>query len=992
MDPKSKKKGVEDVASAKENFLQTGNETLNCLKDNNQEVEFILLQSLCDYWDAYYDFHTKAAKWVNNIRPVVEQYREHLKKSREEYNAKKMARASVNTFKAAADSKVFGCSLEELINREQSDVPQFIDNITKFLLKVGPELEGVFRISPMKSSMNEVRERIDRGENVDYSELEDPHIVSGLLKQFLRELPQPLLTFNLYPHFIKANTIENEEMRLTEMKRLVGCLPKTNRLVFKKLLHLLQQIAFNEEVTKMGPSNLSTVIGPNILYDQQINPATMVEDMENANAIVVTYITKFNDIFKISSPLQATKENDFTALKALHLQGHSLDEADGDGLTCAHFAAMRANVDMIEYLIQAKVNLDATDISGKTPLMFACKDNDRSKLVAQMIVHAGADVTISSNGKTAMDYAAAISQEFHTALADALSNRDDASKKDDEPKAKKPKGSSLKKSSERANKPKKPKTDKEPKPEKPKDPEPKEEPKPEPVKEPEPEKLKPEPVKPVLKEPEPVKEPEPPKPAPVPKPEPVKEPPKPVETPEQIAERARKKAEEMLKQRTVERTGKVMDESIRDADRDVEDIIFERVRSLPSLVSSEIPLPSVFSIVNINELTESCAALVKAAIVPTYSQTEITALNSALQITVTALKNLFGVVKKFASLFEDEEKKEILSGALTLQESTKSLIAVVKQLNAQPTNAAARDTLISTTKQLIDTIYKFYKACEVASLEYVATTSQTCAGDISKVLEAAGGSSKDDLDTACKEAAFSCLKLTQLVRTKQCLTPSENIQASLGASASIIERSTLELINDCKKTWAQGEPPGEDLRNMVKKLMLEFRQISNAMTKEIPVTVLSMDQQVEAFKALQTQATEMVNKLNQVNFSSDLDKALALQMKLITRTFGELSGFSSLPEAKLIGAIQTVADCLKKIRIGINNIEAKSRDQSLNRKLKVWSESILSYVLACRLAASAQVLQLPLVGDLPLTTCLNGATKQCMAFYEQLILLRGGDS
>jgi hypothetical protein len=218
----------------------------------------------------------------------------------------------------------------------------------------------------MKSSLTETSDRIDKGERVDYSELSDPHIVPGLLKQFLRELPEPLLTFNLYPLFLKANTIDNEEARVAEMKRLVGLLPKVNRDVFKRVLYLLQQIAFNEEHTKMGPSNLSTVIGPNILYDKAINPATMVEDMENANAIVVTYISKFNDLFKISTAVQAAKENDLSALKSLISQGQSPDDTDDDGLTCCHYAALRANSDMVKFLVEKGANINATDVSGKT--------------------------------------------------------------------------------------------------------------------------------------------------------------------------------------------------------------------------------------------------------------------------------------------------------------------------------------------------------------------------------------------------------------------------------------------------------------------------------------------------------------------------------------------------------------------------------------------------------------------------------------------------
>lgn len=954
--PSKKKASEQEVTGAKDAFLQAGNEALNTLKDTNQEMEFLLLQAFCDYWDGYHEYTTKAAKWVGNIRPAVEEYRTHLQKARAEYKQKQIARSSVNTFKAAADSKVFGVPLQELITREQTDIPIFIDKTIKYILKTSTQLEGVFRISAMKSSLKEITDRIDKGENVDYSDLPDPHIVPGLLKQFLRELPEPLLTFNLYPLFLKANSIDNEEGRLAEMKRLLGRLPKVNRDVFKQLLYLLQQIAYNEEVTKMGPSNLSTVIGPNILYDKEINPATMVEDMENANAIVVTYIAKYNDLFKVSTAVQAAKENDLNSLKALVQQGQSVDDADEDGLTCIHYAALRANIEMTNYLVQKGANVNAADVSGKTALMYACKDNFQSKVIAQALVSAGADVYASANGKTALDYAELISSDFHAVLLDAFQSRNsDAS--EPAPAAAVP------------------------------------EPAPEPVAEvpapvvekvPEPVKAVPEPVQPVAKPVE-VKAPEP-------EPEPVKapEPQVPKETPEQIAERAKAKAAALLQQRQTERQGgrPVNEDAIRAADRDVEDIIYERVHTLQSLVSGDIPLPSVYSILNINELTEAATALVKAAVYPEYGPNEISTLNTALQATVGALKNLFGVVKKFASLFNDEEKKEILSGTIMLQDATRNLIACVKELNGKPDSASAKDTLTSIAKQLTDTLYKFFKYCEIASLEYVETTTQTAAADITRILETSGAPSKDDLEDSCKAAALSCLKLSQLLKAAQSRSVSENIQVSLGASISIIERSTLELINDGKKTWAQGIPPSDDMHNLTKKILLEFRQVASVLSKEIPANNLSLADQAQAFRNLNQTAVAIVERLNEANFPNDLDKALVVQMRLITRTLSELSGIEQLPLYKVIGAAQTVVDCLKKVKIGITSMEAKSRDQSLNRKLKIWGETLQHYMFLARLAASGHVLGLPLTAEIPLSTCVQATTAHCIAFFENLLQLR----
>ena len=111
--------------------------------------------------------------------------------------------------------------------------------------------------------------------------------------------------------------IDQEEARLEEMKRLVKALPKENRAIFRRMLGVLQRIADNQDKTKMGVTNLSTVIGPNILYDRQLNPQSMVEDMENANGIIVSYIAEFDKVFALESVVEAAKEKDFSSLKLL---------------------------------------------------------------------------------------------------------------------------------------------------------------------------------------------------------------------------------------------------------------------------------------------------------------------------------------------------------------------------------------------------------------------------------------------------------------------------------------------------------------------------------------------------------------------------------------------------------------------------------------------------------------------------------------------------
>lgn len=90
------------------------------------------------------------------------------------------------------------------------------------------ETEAIFRITPKLKNLNVIKERLDAGhtislfylllqvynliliiflylgDDVNYAECQDPHLVATLLKTYLRELPDPLMTFALYPRFVEA--------------------------------------------------------------------------------------------------------------------------------------------------------------------------------------------------------------------------------------------------------------------------------------------------------------------------------------------------------------------------------------------------------------------------------------------------------------------------------------------------------------------------------------------------------------------------------------------------------------------------------------------------------------------------------------------------------------------------------------------------------------------------------------------------------------------
>ena len=101
--------------------------------------------------------------------------------------------------------KVFGVPLKTLVRREKRDVPHFIEKSINFIREYGLNMEGIFRLSGRATQIEKLRDQLDQGRKVFFSGAMDVHSVANLFKQWLRELPEPILTWELYDEFIAAH-------------------------------------------------------------------------------------------------------------------------------------------------------------------------------------------------------------------------------------------------------------------------------------------------------------------------------------------------------------------------------------------------------------------------------------------------------------------------------------------------------------------------------------------------------------------------------------------------------------------------------------------------------------------------------------------------------------------------------------------------------------------------------------------------------------------
>eukprot|EP00158_Paraphelidium_tribonemae_P006573 Partr_v1_DN27884_c1_g1_i4_m22441 putative rho GTPase len=105
-------------------------------------------------------------------------------------------------------TRVFGRPLEELWNDNEGDVPRIVKVLVEVIQKNGMKTEGLYKVNAPSSRLTLLRDLLDKSPSkstLNTQEwLGDMIAVASCLKLFLKELPEPLLTFELAPSFLRA--------------------------------------------------------------------------------------------------------------------------------------------------------------------------------------------------------------------------------------------------------------------------------------------------------------------------------------------------------------------------------------------------------------------------------------------------------------------------------------------------------------------------------------------------------------------------------------------------------------------------------------------------------------------------------------------------------------------------------------------------------------------------------------------------------------------
>ncbi|KAI9729055.1 MAG: hypothetical protein M1828_000140 [Chrysothrix sp. TS-e1954] len=126
--------------------------------------------------------------------------------------------------------------------------------------------EGIFRLSGSSVVIKGLRDRFNKEGDVNLLEgpYTDVHAVASLLKLYLRELPESVLTRELHLDFVKVIDLENNAQKITAVNFLVHSMPEPNVELLRALSRLLIAVVGNSGVNKMTARNVAIVFAPTL--------------------------------------------------------------------------------------------------------------------------------------------------------------------------------------------------------------------------------------------------------------------------------------------------------------------------------------------------------------------------------------------------------------------------------------------------------------------------------------------------------------------------------------------------------------------------------------------------------------------------------------------------------------------------------------------------------------------------------------------------------
>ncbi|KAM9296537.1 rho GTPase-activating protein 27-like [Gastrophryne carolinensis] len=201
--------------------------------------------------------------------------------------------------KGYIQDQMFGCPLHELCERERRPVPQFVSKSIQAVEKRGLDIDGLYRVSGNLAIIQKLRYKADHDENLNLEDgkWEDVHVITGALKLFFRELPEPLFPYSHFNDFIDAIKLGDQNQKIRRLRELVLSLPSPNLETMRLLFRHLCSVIEHKESNRMSVQSVAIVFGPTLLKPEEEGSNNIAMFMVFQNQIVEQVLIHYKYIF-----------------------------------------------------------------------------------------------------------------------------------------------------------------------------------------------------------------------------------------------------------------------------------------------------------------------------------------------------------------------------------------------------------------------------------------------------------------------------------------------------------------------------------------------------------------------------------------------------------------------------------------------------------------------------------------------------------------------
>uniref|UniRef100_A0A663N0P2 Myosin IXB n=1 Tax=Athene cunicularia TaxID=194338 RepID=A0A663N0P2_ATHCN len=238
-----------------------------------------------------------------------------------------------------AEPRHFGVCVSSLTS-ERNSVPIVMEKLLEYVEMHGLYTEGIYRKSGSANRMKELKQLLQADPNSVKLENYPIHTITGILKQWLRELPDPLMTSAQYNDFLRAVELPEKQEQLCAIYSVLEQLPQANHNTLERLIFHLVKVALIEDVNRMSPNALAIVFAPCLLRcPDTSDPLTSMKDVSKTTMCVEMLIKEQIRKYKIKmdeiNQLEAAESIAFRRLSLLQqntVKGNDSGNSELDSL------------------------------------------------------------------------------------------------------------------------------------------------------------------------------------------------------------------------------------------------------------------------------------------------------------------------------------------------------------------------------------------------------------------------------------------------------------------------------------------------------------------------------------------------------------------------------------------------------------------------------------------------------------------------------------